>query len=69
MSRNHLSAEESMQRIRSQITNEVRLQHADVALENNGSEEELAAIVRREWTSLIDRFGLSQPDAKVVLEP
>ncbi|MDP6766471.1 MAG: dephospho-CoA kinase, partial [SAR324 cluster bacterium] len=39
--RNGLSREEAKQRISSQISSEERLDHADLVLENNGTETDL----------------------------
>jgi|EP00945_MAST-04E_sp_MAST-4E-sp1_P000803 dephospho-CoA kinase len=62
MDRNSLSAEESLKRIRSQITNEERLKHADVSIENDGSPLTLEDRVKQEWGKMIERLGVSDLD-------
>ena len=59
MARNNFSAEEARKRINSQITNDERLQHANVAIENNGTQSDLEKKVREQWNSLIERYKLN----------
>jgi|EP00945_MAST-04E_sp_MAST-4E-sp1_P003719 dephospho-CoA kinase len=59
MERNGFSEDEAMKRINSQISNEERLQHAQVSVETKY--ESLDGLKRRvaaEWTGLVDRHGL-----------
>ena len=50
---------EARKRINSQITNDERLQHANVAIENNGTQSDLEKKVREQWNSLIERYKLN----------
>jgi|EP00944_MAST-04C_sp_MAST-4C-sp1_P012629 dephospho-CoA kinase len=59
MARNNFSAEEARKRINSQITNDERLKHANVAIENNGAQSDLEKKVREQWNSLIERYKLN----------
>ena len=59
MARNNFSAEEARKRINSQITNDERLKHANVAIENNGTQSDLEKKVREQWNSLIERYKLN----------
>ena len=59
MARNNFSAEEAVKRIKSQITNEERLKHADIAIDNNGNQQDLESKVKEQWNNLIERFELS----------
>ena len=64
MSRNNLSAEDSLKRIRSQISNEERLKHADVAIENNGSSEDLERLVQTEWDRVAGHLSAPETGPK-----
>ena len=59
MARNNFSSEEARKRINSQITNDERLKHANVAIENNGAQSDLEKKVREQWNSLIERYKLN----------
>ena len=59
MARNNFSAEEARKRINSQINNDERLQHANVAIENNGTQSDLEKKVQEQWNSLVERYKLS----------
>ena len=59
MARNNFSAEEARKRINSQITNDERLKHANVAIENNGAQSDLEKKIREQWNSLIERYKLN----------
>ena len=52
MERNQLSAEQADARIAAQITNDERVKHAKVVIENTGSLEELRANVEAQWKKL-----------------
>ncbi len=52
MARNNFSAEEADKRISSQITNDERLQHADVVISNDCSLEEARSRVERAWAGM-----------------
>jgi dephospho-CoA kinase len=56
MGRNNLSAEQAQARIDSQITNEERLGHADVSIENAGKLDAFVASVDAEWERLQRRI-------------
>ncbi len=43
------SEDETLRRIRSQLSNDERIKHADVVIHNDGTEEEMKAKVREEW--------------------
>ena len=59
--RSELSEAESMARVRSQISSEERVKHADVIIDNGGSLNELKATVKALWRSLqIEGSGKSQ---------
>ena len=53
--RSGYSEEESRARIRSQLSNEERIKHADVVIDTDCSLDELKARVEREWERLIER--------------
>ncbi len=53
--RSGYAEEESSARIRSQMSGEERLRHADVVIETDGSLEEVKARVEREWENLMER--------------
>ena len=55
--RNGLSAEDAESRIRAQLTNEKRREYADVEIENDGTLEELSAVVSDAWEDLAARIG------------
>ncbi|MCI0890297.1 MAG: dephospho-CoA kinase [Chloroflexi bacterium] len=55
--RNGLSAEQAESRIRAQLTNEKRREYADVEIENDGTLEELSAVVSDAWEDLAARIG------------
>lgn len=57
MDRNNLDAEAAQARIDSQITNEERLEHADVDIANGGSIDEFVAALDGEWEQLQDRIS------------
>ena len=57
MDRNNLDAEAAQARIDSQITNEERLEHADVDIANGGSIDEFVAAIDGEWEQLQDRIS------------
>ena len=59
MARNNFSENEALKRIKSQITNEERLQHADISIDNNGTEADLKSKITEQWNSLIERFELN----------
>ena len=59
MARNNFSEDEALKRIKSQITNEERLQHADISIDNNGTEADLKSKITEQWNSLIERFELN----------
>ena len=50
--RSELSRQQSLARIRSQISNEERVKHADVVIKNDGSLDELKAKVKKLWQRL-----------------
>ena len=50
--RSELSRQQSLARIRSQISNEKRVKHADVVIKNDGSLDELRARVEELWQRL-----------------
>jgi dephospho-CoA kinase len=52
MERNQLSAEQADARIAAQITNDERVKHAKVVIENTGSLDELRANVEAQWRKL-----------------
>jgi dephospho-CoA kinase len=58
--RNGLSAEAAEARLVSQITNEERLRHADVVIDNNASLDSLRSQVSERWTTLKMRLSKSQ---------
>lgn len=57
MDRNNLDADAAQARIDSQITNEERLEHADVDIANGGSLDEFVAAIDGEWQNLQDRIS------------
>ncbi len=57
MDRNNLDAEAAQARIDSQITNEERLEHADVDIANGGSVDEFIAALDGEWEQLQERIS------------
>lgn len=57
MDRNNLDAEAAQARIDSQITNEERLEHADVDIANGGSVDEFIAALDSEWEQLQERIS------------
>ena len=48
-----LSEQQSLARIRSQVSNEERVKHADVVIHNDGSLDELRARVKELWQQLV----------------
>ena len=60
MSRNHLTAEDALKRIQTQISNEERLQYADVSIETKFvSLTDLERRLATEWKGLFQRYGIS----------
>ena len=59
MERNGLNAEQAESRLRAQLTNEKRRPYADVAIENDGTTEELRRAVDEAWSKLEMRVGLA----------
>ena len=59
MERNGLNAEQAESRLRAQLTNEKRRPYADVAIENDGTTEELRRAVDEAWSKLEIRVGLA----------
>jgi dephospho-CoA kinase len=55
--RSGYSEKEAKARIRSQLTNEERIKHADVVIDTDGSLEELKLRVEKEWRKLMRRSG------------
>ena len=51
--RSELSRQQSLARIRSQMSNEERLKHADAVINNDGSLDELKAKVKELWQKLV----------------
>jgi len=51
--RSGLSRQQSLARIRSQISNEERVKHADVVIDNDGSLDDLKARVKELWQRLL----------------
>ena len=51
--RSRLSRQQSLSRIRSQISNEERVKHADVVIDNDGSLDDLKSRVRELWQRLL----------------
>ena len=51
--RSGLSRQQSLSRIRSQISNEERVKHADVVIDNDGSLDDLKARVKELWQGLL----------------
>ena len=56
MDRNKLDEEQAQARIESQITNQERLDHADVSIANEGSLEEFVEAIDEEWQGLQERM-------------
>lgn len=57
MERNGLTAEQAQARIDSQITNQERLEHADVEIANEGSLDDFLATIDEQWGRLEDRIA------------
>lgn len=57
MERNGLSAEDADNRINSQISNDERIEHADLVISTDCSLEEVAGRVREAWDGLQQRNG------------
>ena len=57
MERNGLTAEQAQARIDSQITNQERLEHADVEIANEGSPDDFLATIDEQWGRLEDRIA------------
>lgn len=55
-SRNNLDEEAARARIRSQLTNEERIERADIVIHNDGSLAELEAAARDQWDALHERL-------------
>ena len=62
MSRNNFTEEQAQARIDAQISNEERLKHADVAIENDGALKAFLETIDAEWERLADR--IKQPAGK-----
>ncbi len=58
--RNGLIPEEATARIRAQLSNEERVQHADAVIDNSGSLEALREQVERAWADLKARLPASE---------
>lgn len=61
--RNGLTSEEATARIRAQLSNQERVQHADVVIDNGGSLEALRQQVERAWADLKARLAASAPES------
>lgn len=61
--RNGLTSEEATARIRAQLSNQERVQHADVVIDNGGSLEALSQQVERAWADLKARLAASAPES------
>ena len=48
----------------SQISNQERLKHADVAIENNGSSEDLERLVQIEWDRVVGHLSVPETGPK-----
>ena len=57
MERNGLTAEQAQARIDSQITNQERLEHADVEIANEGSLDDFLAAIDEQWGRLEGRIA------------
>ncbi len=57
MQRNALSAAEADRRIASQVSDEDRLAHADVVLNNDGSLDHVRELVQAQWRALQERLA------------
>ena len=57
MERNGLSAEDADNRINSQISNDERIEHADLVISTDCSLEEVAVRVHEAWDGLQQRIG------------
>jgi dephospho-CoA kinase len=55
--RSGYSEEESNARLRSQLSSEERIKHADVVIDNDGTLDELKTRVEHEWDKLIMRVS------------
>ncbi len=55
--RNGLNEEQAEARLRAQLANDIRRSYADVAIENNGTLEELTAAVDAVWSKLEAKAG------------
>ena len=62
MGRNNFTEEQAQARIDAQISNEERLKHADVAIENDGALKGFVEAIDAEWERLADR--IKQPAGK-----
>lgn len=61
INRNHLTYEEAMQRIRSQMPIEEKKLRADFVIDNSGSYEKTERQVDQLWNCLISKNGSNQP--------
>jgi dephospho-CoA kinase len=59
--RNGLNEEAAMARIQSQMSARERSEHADVKIDNSGSEEQLRSRIERAWKQLQKRAGNREP--------
>ena len=62
MGRNNFTEEQAQARIDAQISNEERLKHADVAIDNDGALKDFIEAIDAEWERLADR--IKQPAGK-----
>jgi dephospho-CoA kinase len=61
--RNGLTSEEASARIRAQLSNQERVEHADVVIDNGGSLEALRQQVERAWADLKIRLAASTSES------
>jgi dephospho-CoA kinase len=59
--RNGLNEDAAMARIQSQMSARERSEHADVKIDNSGSEEQLRSRIERAWKQLQKRAGNREP--------
>ena len=62
MGRNNFTEEQAQARIDAQISNEERLKHADVAIDNDGALKDFIEAIDADWERLADR--IKQPAGK-----
>ena len=68
MARNNFSLEEAKKRQQSQISNDARLAIADVGVPNDGDEDDLAAVLVKEWAKLRVRASGTSLNANEMLD-